>query len=163
MGLCHYFRRTHRPTQAITGGNTDGIVSSVFHREFEKNYGLCHSFRLTHRPTQAITNGNTDGTIPSVFHREFDKNYGLVPLFPTESPTTITDGNHRWKLHIPKRTPVRATTITDGRSVGNCRRNYRRIKTKGGIFENFGAHFNLFPVGITDRNKCHRQHLMFRR
>jgi hypothetical protein len=82
-----------------------------------------------------------------------------VPLFSTE----LTDGNHRRKLHIPTRPmsekpllPMEyPSVITDG--------NYRRIKTKGGIFKNFGAHFNLFPVGIADENKCHRQHLMFRR
>jgi hypothetical protein len=65
------------------------------------------------------------------------------------SCATFTDGHHRQKSHIPKRTPVRGT-ITDGIAGdpifdGNFRRDYRRIENKGGIFEIFGAHFNLFP------------------
>ena len=84
-----------------------------------------------------------------------------MPQFPTESQTAITDGITD-ENHIQKRTPVRGT-ITDGIaggtiSDGNFRWNYRRIKTKGGIFENFGAHFNLFPsellaeINATDNN-----------
>ena len=49
----------------MTDGNTDGLIPSVFHREFENNYLKCHP----------ITDGNTDELIPSVFHREFESNY----------------------------------------------------------------------------------------
>jgi hypothetical protein len=78
-----------------------------------------------------------------------------VPLFPTESPTKIIDETYTSRS-ARLSDPLLPTDIPSVISVGN----YRRIKTKGGIFENFGAHFNLFPVGITDGNKCHRQHLM---
>jgi hypothetical protein len=51
----------------------------------------------------------------------------------------------------PKAHAVRGALLPmELNAVGNSRRNYRRIKTKGGSFENFGAHFILFPVGITD-------------
>ena len=42
---------------------TDGIVPSVFHREFEKNYGLCHYFRRNHR--RQLPMKITDGTYTS--------------------------------------------------------------------------------------------------
>jgi hypothetical protein len=105
--------------------------------------------------------------MPSVFHKELENNYRLVPQLQTESPTAITDGNHR--RNGDRNHTSQSARLSEARYYRqNCRpsvitdRIYRRIKTKGGNFENFGAHFNLFPVGITDGNKCHRQQLMFR-
>ena len=75
---------------------TDGIVSSVSHRELEKNYGLLPQFP-TASPTAFPTQSPmtiTDGIVPSVSHRDFEKNYGLLPQFPTDLPTVITDGNY---------------------------------------------------------------------
>ena len=166
---------------------SDGIRPSVFHRELETNYGVVPLFP-THSPTESSNHRRnywrksavgisqivwkklrvvplfpTDSPTDASNHRrKYRRNYSVgisqrvwkklrvVSLFPTESPTELTDGHHRRKLHIPKR-PLSEKPLlpTD--------------KNKRRHFQKFGAHFNLFLVGITVGNKCHRQHLMFRR
>jgi len=133
-------------------------VPSVFHRELEKNYGL-----VPQSPT-AITDGNHWRNNAVGISQRVGKKL--------QACATITDGTYprksltEWwqKSHVPKCTPVRGALLpTADNFVGNHRRNYRRIKTKGGSFKNFGALFKLFPVEITDGNKYHRQELIFRR
>jgi hypothetical protein len=66
-------------------GNTDGIVSSVFHRELEKNYGLVPQFP-TESPTE-ITDGNHTS-------RSARLSEALLPteLLAVQFPTVISDG-----------------------------------------------------------------------
>ena len=90
LRLCHYFRRTHRPTQAITGRNTDGTIPSVFHREFEKNYGL-----------STISDGITDGHHWRKLHIP-KRTLSEKPLLPTEYPSVIAIGNYWRQLPTDK-------------------------------------------------------------
>ena len=84
---------------------TDGIVSSVSHRELEKNYGLLPQFP-TASPTAFLTQSPTGNHRR---HHRRNSSFGISQrlwkklwAFATISDG-LTDGNHRRKLHIPKR------------------------------------------------------------
>jgi hypothetical protein len=47
-----------------------------------------------------------------------------------DSPTAITDGNYTSRSARLSEQPLLPMEIPSVISVGNCRRNYRRIKTK---------------------------------
>jgi len=153
-------------------------VPSVFHRELLKNYGVVPQFPTgsptewgNYRRSSAVnisqrvvkklrscatffngnyqwngelTDGTTNGLVPLVFHRELSNNYEVVPHFLMK----ITDEHHTSRSArllealLPMKLPVAQfptiifVRITDG------------SKTKGGIFEIFGARFNLFSLEL---------------